>query len=40
MRGRKILLLCAVCMALSGCQGAQKEEEKTSIRMSGKMASR
>lgn len=32
---RKILLLCmiGVCLLLTGCQGSQKEEEKTSIRI-------
>ncbi len=33
MRGRTILLLCAACLLLTGCQGGQKEEEKTSIRI-------
>lgn len=33
--GRKILSLCmiGVCLLLTGCQGPQKEEEKTSIRI-------
>lgn len=33
MSKKNILLLCAVCMALTGCRGTQKEEEKGSIRI-------
>ena len=33
MRGRKILLAAAACIALTGCQGRTGEEEKSSIRI-------
>lgn len=33
MSGRKMVWLIAMCMLLTACQGAQKEEEKTSIRI-------
>ena len=33
MSGKKFLLLAAACVLLTACEGAQKEDEKTSIRI-------